>query len=144
VGCGIGLWREVIEREFPGAEYEGMEVSEYLCDLHGWRRGNIADFRSRKHYDLVICQGVLQYLDAAEAKRAMENLAQACRGALYLEALTREDWDNVADQSRTDGDTHLRSARWYRKELRPKFAHVGGGVWLSPRAEVPLYELEKG
>jgi len=144
VGCGIGLWRAVLEEEFPGASYLGMEVSEYLCERYGWKRGSITELRARKQYDLVICQGVLQYLTGAEARAAIENLGRVCRGALYLEALTREDWDDgVADQARTDGDTHLRSARWYRRELAPHFVHVGGGVWVSQRADVPLYALER-
>jgi trans-aconitate methyltransferase len=121
-----------------------MEVSEYLCERYGWKRGSIADWRARKQYDLVICQGVLQYLTTAEARAAIENLGRVCRGALYLEALTREDWEQgVADQARSDGDTHLRSARWYRRALAPHGAHVGGGVWTSERAAVPLYALER-
>lgn len=143
VGCGIGLWRAVIEHEFPGADYQGLEVSEYLCERFGWKLGSIAELRDRRQYDLVICQGVLQYLDSRQARAAIENLARVCRGALYLEALTREDWDGVADRERTDGDTFLRSARWYRRALAPHFVHVGGGVWVSERAGVPLYALER-
>lgn len=144
VGCGLGLWRAVVEHEFPGAQYQGLEVSAYLCERYGWKQGSIADLRDRRRYDLVVCQGVMQYLTSSEAKRAVENLARVCRGALYLEALTREDWEQgVADQARTDGDTHLRSARWYRRALAPHFVHVGGGVWVSRAADVPLYALEQ-
>ena len=31
VGCGIGLWKEQVERHFPGARYHGVEYSEYMC-----------------------------------------------------------------------------------------------------------------
>ena len=144
VGCGIGLWRAVIAEEFPGANYLGMEVSEYLCQRYGWTRGSITELGGQARYDLVICQGVLQYLTGAQARAAIENLGRVCRGALYLEALTREDWDEgVADQARSDGNIHLRSAGFYRRQLAPYFVHVGGGVWVSQRADVPLYALER-
>src|SRR5688572_25896620 len=36
VGCGIGLWRDIIARHFPSASYHGVEFSEYLCGRYGW------------------------------------------------------------------------------------------------------------
>ena len=51
VGCGIGLWKEVIGEMRPEAHYTGVEVSEYLCRKYGWRRGSVVDFRSRGAYD---------------------------------------------------------------------------------------------
>jgi len=144
VGCGIGLWRDVITRHFPAARYQGVEVSEYLCERYGWEQGSVVDYTSRTRFDLVICQGVLPYLDARAAKRAIENLGALTRGALYLEAVTREDWDGgVLDKRRTDNAMLLRSARWYRRALAPHFTGAGGGVWVSRRAKVSLFALEQ-
>jgi SAM-dependent methyltransferase len=144
LGCGIGHWRSVLERQFPSARYQGVEYSEYLCERYGWERGSAVDYRSRYAFDLVICQGVLPYLDPRPAKQALENLATLCKGALYLEAVTREDWeDGVVDKRRTDKKMQFRPAAFYRRALSPHFVNVGGGLWLSRRARVPTYALER-
>ena len=141
-GCGLGYWRRVVRRHFPGARYIGVEVSPYLCLRYGWARGSVVDWTIGEPADLVICHGVLQYLDAAQARRAIRNLARNCRGALFLEALTREDWARNCDRERTDGDVYLRPAAWYRRELRPRFRPIGGGIFLRPESPAVLYELE--
>lgn len=142
LGCGLGWWRRILRRHFPAARYTGVETSDYLCRRYGWRRGSVTDFRARAPYDLVICQGVLQYLPPAEAEAAIANLAGLCRGALYLEVLTREDWLHRCDRSRTDGAVHLRRAAWYRRRLQRHFANAGGGVFLSPRSAALAWELD--
>jgi 2-polyprenyl-3-methyl-5-hydroxy-6-metoxy-1,4-benzoquinol methylase len=141
-GCGIGLWRKVVAQSFPSARYEGIEVSPWLCSKYGWKQASIADYRSRGSYDLVICQGVLPYLSDAEAAAAIDNLARLCRGALYFEAVTSEDWDSVVDAEVSDPKQHLRPARWYRRRLEARFTHAGCGIWLSPRANCVLFALE--
>ncbi|MDQ1260658.1 MAG: hypothetical protein QG643_2484, partial [Pseudomonadota bacterium] len=88
VGCGIGLWRDVVARHFPQASFHGVEYSAYLCERFGWERGSVLDYRSSEPFDLVICQGVLPYLNATDLKKALHNLAVLCRGALYVEAVT--------------------------------------------------------
>jgi hypothetical protein len=37
----------------------------------------------------------------------------------------------------------LRSAPWYRRALAPHFDGAGGGLFLSKRAKVALYALER-
>ena len=88
IGCGTGLWRDVISEHFPEADYTGVEVSDYLCRAHGWRRGSVVDFRARGAFDLVICQGVLQYLNERDAREAIVNLDRLCKGALLLQLET--------------------------------------------------------
>jgi SAM-dependent methyltransferase len=144
LGCGIGLWRDQVARHFPSASYRGVEYSEYLCEQFGWERGSVVDFRTRARFDFVICQGVLPYLDARSCKQAIENLGNLCRGALYLEAVTKDDWDEgVLDKRRTDASMQLRSASWYRRALSPHFTSLGGGLWLSKRSKVGVYALER-
>lgn len=143
IGCGLGLWRPLLQRHFPGARYTGVEASEYLCRRYGWRRGSVVDFQARWPFDLIICQGVLQYLPPAQAERAIANLARLCRGALYLDALTREDWEENVDQARTDGDVYLRPGGWYRRRLAEHFVNAGGGLFVSRESPVVVFELEK-
>jgi hypothetical protein len=90
-----------------------------------------------------VCYDVLQYLGDREAVRAMANLARLCRGALYFSALTREDWDLYCDQSRTDADVHVRSARWYAQRLARHFVPLGGGLYARKGVELPLWALER-
>jgi SAM-dependent methyltransferase len=140
VGAGTGRFRRPLLRAFPGARYSGIDVSEYACARHGWRRCSITEL-ARGSFDLVICHDVLQYLERREAARALERLAERCRGLLYFTALTREDWLHNCDQSRTDRDVHLRAARWYRRGLAGGFRNLGNGLFLSRSAPAVVYSL---
>ena len=142
-GCGLGYWRAPLLEAFPRARYEGIEVSHYLCERYGWTQASVVDYRPRGRFDLVICQGVLQYLDGRQAQAALANLGQLCRGALFVEALTREDWENNCDRDRTDGAVHLRPAQFYARRLARDFDRIGGGLFLHRQSTVTLYELEK-
>lgn len=142
-GCGIGLLREPFAGLLPRARYTGLEVSDYLCRKYGWTRGSVVDFAPRKPHDLVVCYDVLQYLDDRQASRALSNLARLSRAALYLSALTREDWRDNCDRSRTDRHVHLRPGLWYRRRLRRHFRYLGFGVWLRRDVSAILWELER-
>ena len=143
VGCGIGLWRDVVARHFPLATFQGVEYSEYLCERFGWERGSVVDYRASAPFDLVICQGVLPYLSADDAKAAMANLGRLSHGALYVEAVTREDWEmGILDEGLTDARMFRHRAQMYRRGLGAHFSEIGGGLWLSENAEVPLFALE--
>lgn len=141
-GCGLGLMREPLLRALPGATYVGLEYSDYLCDRYGWIQGSLATYRPRKPFDLVICFDVLQYLDDAEAEKAMRNLARLCRGVLFFSALTKRDWKENADQSRTDRDVTMRTGEWYRKRLSKSFRPIGAGFWIRRGAPLVTWELE--
>jgi len=141
-GCGVGLLREPLLARFPGATYEGLEVSAYLCERHGWTHGSVSEYTSPRPYDLVVCHDVLQYLSDREATRALSNLARLSHGALYCSVLTARDWRQAADQSRTDRAVSLRPADWYQCRLRRRFRHVGMGVHVVRPLRPILWELE--
>lgn len=143
MGCGIGIWREVIAKHYPHARYHGVEYSEYLCGRFGWEQGSVLDYRAKAPFDLVICQGVLPYLNEADAKTAMRNLGTLCSGALYVEAITREDWaQDTVDETLTDPRMFQHPAQLYRRGLAEGFTALGGGVWLSRQAQLPVFALE--
>ncbi|MGQ0709445.1 MAG: class I SAM-dependent methyltransferase [Rhodoferax sp.] len=144
IGCGIGLWRDQIARHFPHARYRGVEFSDYLCQRFGWERGSVLDYRAAQPYDLVICQGVLPYLDAHDLPKALRNLARLCKGALYLEAVTAEDWAaDIVDDTLTDQRQFRHPAQAYRDGLSRHFMEMGGGLWLSQQADLPVFALER-
>ncbi len=142
-GCGLGLLRMPFAELYPRARYTGLEASPYLCKRHGWMQGSVVDFAPRKPFDLVICYDVLQYLTDAEAARAIANFAKLTRSSLYVSALTKEDWRDNCDRSRTDRAVHLRSGAWYRRRLKKSFRYLGFGVWLRKDAAAALWDMEQ-
>jgi 2-polyprenyl-3-methyl-5-hydroxy-6-metoxy-1,4-benzoquinol methylase len=142
-GCGIGLLQKPFKEFLPRARYTGLEASEYLCGRFGWTFGSIVDFAARNPYDLVICYDVLQYLPDAEAARAIVNLGRLCGAALYVSALTMEDWRENCDRSRTDRAVHLRAGAWYRRRLNKWFRYVGFGIWVRKNVTAILWEMER-
>ena len=143
VGCGVGLWRDIVAKHFPQARYHGVEVSEYLCGRFGWERGSVVDYRAAQPFDLVICQGVLAYLNPADLQRALHNLGTLGQGALYVEAVTLEDYErDIVDEDLTDPLLFRHRAEVYRQGLSGAFKALGGGLWLHREADVPLFSLE--
>ncbi|NDE02797.1 MAG: class I SAM-dependent methyltransferase, partial [Gammaproteobacteria bacterium] len=63
-------------------------------------------------------------------------------GVLFFSALTRRDWRESADQSRTDPNVFMRSGEWYRTRLRRGFRQIGAGFWLRRGAPLVTWELE--
>ena len=147
VGCGVGLWQGIVARHFPQAAYHGVELSAYLCERFGWEQGSVVDYRApagAAPFDLVICQGVLPYLSPPDLKAALYNLGRLSRGALYIEAVSREDYErDIIDEDITDNRVFRHRADLYRRGLQEGAIELGGGVWLSRKAEVPLFALEQ-
>ena len=140
-GCGLGHWGTALKNLDRDVRYHGLETSDYLCRELGWERGSIADYQAEEPFDLVVCQGVLQYLSDAECKAAIDNLATLCSQALYLEVLTRRDARENCIPERTDTDVYLRKGKWYRKRLGEHFVNLGGGLFLSRTCAATCYEL---
>lgn len=141
LGCGVGLWRDPIARCLPDARYRGVENAEHACAQYGWERGSIVDYAGPPA-ELVVCQGVLHYLDARQARAGIRTLTRVAPLALYLEILTQEDWEENVNQTLTDLPRKLRPVSWYRELLHPHFRSVGGGLFLAREADVALFELE--
>ena len=143
VGCGLGHWRTALQELAPRARHHGVEVSDYLCKRFGWTRGSVVDHRPGRTFDLVVCQGVLQYLDDEACSLAIGNLAAACGAVLFLEVPTVGDLDEVIDQDATDMDIHWRTGSWYRRRLGRHFQPIGGGLFVARTAGLNFYELER-
>ncbi|MFY3385108.1 methyltransferase domain-containing protein [Paracidovorax sp. MALMAid1276] len=143
VGCGIGLWKDIVAQHFPAASYQGVEFSPYLCEKFGWQQGSVVDHVADEPFDFVICQGVLPYLSPPDLKSALHNLGRLSKGALYVEAVSREDYEQgIIDEDLTDNRVFRHRADLYRRGLQQGAVELGGGLWLSRRAEVPLFALE--
>src|SRR5438128_1921570 len=67
VGAGVGLWRDWFRKHVPDVRYRSTEISDYACKTYGHEKRDIARWRAKEQFDLVVCQGVLPYLADAEA-----------------------------------------------------------------------------
>ena len=144
VGAGIGLWRDWFGRNLPKVRYRSVDVSHYACRKYGHEQRDITQWRSREKFDLVVCQGVLPYIDDRGCSRAVSNIAAMCRGFLYLEAITARDLREVCDRTRTDISVHSRPARFYRSLLAKHFEPLGCGLHHVKGGDKLFYELERG
>ncbi len=144
VGAGTGLWRDWFREHRPEVRYRSTDVSVYACAKYGHELRDISRWRSREKFDLVVCQGVLPYLDDPACARAVRNLAAACRGFLYLEAITARDLQQVVDRKRTDLSMEARPAALYRRLLAPHFERLGCGLYYVKGGPAVFYELERG
>jgi hypothetical protein len=142
VGAGTGLWRDWFREHRPKVKYRSTEYSEYACKQYGHEQRDISKWRVKEQFDLVVCQGVLPYLDDEACAKALENLAAMTGGFLYLEAITKRDIKEVIDDVKTDVKVHGRTGTWYRHRLREHFIEVGAGLWCKKDAGVLFYELE--
>lgn len=142
IGAGIGLWKYWIEKNEKSVQYLGTEVSQVMCKKHGFLHRDIARWRDRKKHDLIICQGVLQYLPDPDVAPAVANIAAMSRGLVYLEITTRSDLRERCDTTRTDTDIFVRNGSYYRGILSKHLVNVGAGLWWVKDRPLPFYELE--
>ncbi len=142
VGAGVGLWRDWFAKRRPSVAYRTTEYSPHACREYGHEPRDITKWRAKEKFDLVVCQGVLPYVDDAGASKAIENLAAMTGGFLYLEAITKRDLREVCDAGRTDVKVYERTGSWYRTRLLEHYIEVGCGLWCKRDAGVLFYELE--
>ena len=110
VGAGVAHWKYWLEKHHPSVKYTGTEVSGAMCKKHGLQQKDIARWRDRKKHDLIVCQGVLQYLPDPDVAPAVANIAAMSKGLLYLEITTRQDLRENCDL-RADRSGHIRPQR---------------------------------
>jgi 2-polyprenyl-3-methyl-5-hydroxy-6-metoxy-1,4-benzoquinol methylase len=142
VGAGVGLWKRWVEQNASGVQYTGTEVSAAMCKKHGFMQRDIARWRDRKKHDLIVCQGVLQYLPDPDVAPAVANIAAMSRGLVYIEITTRQDLRERCDPERTDADIFVRNGSYYRGILSKYLSNVGAGLWWVKDKPPPFYELE--
>jgi 2-polyprenyl-3-methyl-5-hydroxy-6-metoxy-1,4-benzoquinol methylase len=144
VGAGTGLWRQWFRANLKSTRYRSIDVSEYACATYGHEPRDIARWRAKEKYDLVVCQGVLPYLDDRACEKAIANMAAMCKGFLYLEAITARDLRDVCDRTRTDVRVLLRTRAFYRRVLARHFESVGCGLHHVRGGSALFYDLERG
>ena len=142
IGCGTGALQKPLSAQFKRADYVGIDDSAYACEQYGWIKACASDFVSDRRFDLVICHDVMQYLNDANALKAIKNFARLSTKLVYFSVLTKEDWRRNVDQRLTDGEVFLRPANWYRRLLKSNFRNLGGGLYLANNSDAVVYALE--
>lgn len=142
VGAGLGWWGAWLKKHRKGVTVVSTELERDICAKYGHLQADVSTLRLGKTFDLVVCQGVLPYLDKTGAAAGIENLAAHAHGFLYLEAITADDMKDAIDAERTDLRVNLRPAAWYRKQLAPHFRELGGGLYAARSANLPFFALE--
>ncbi len=142
VGAGVGWWKDWLAERRPEIEYLGTELEASICERYGHLQADIRSWKIAERFDLVVCHGVLPYVDDAGLPRAIANLAAMCDGFLYLEAITKRDLAGNVDTSLTDVRVHRRPGSTYRRLLAKHFRQVGAGLWVKRDASVVFYDLE--
>jgi hypothetical protein len=143
VGAGTRLWGRWFEAHMPQVKYRSIDVSDYACATYGHEKRDISSWRGRDKYDLVVCQGVLPYLEDHACASAVANMAAMCQGFLYLEAITRRDLREVCDRSKTDVRVLARSRSFYRRTLARHFEPLGCGLHHVRGGTTLFYDLER-
>lgn len=142
VGAGVGHLKRYIEKHHKTVSYTGTEVSRVMCEKHGFLHKDIARWRDRTQHDLIVCQGVLQYLPDPDVAPAVANIAAMSRGLVYFEITTRLDLKERCDPELTDQNIFVRNGSYYRGILQKHFLQVGAGIWWPKDLPPPFYELE--
>ncbi len=121
VGCGEANWLTPLRRLRPRIQYTGVDSSEYVVSRFGASRNirlgtidSLDRMRLRKEYDLILCVGMLNYLDPVQLRTGLAHLYELANGVVYLELFTTADRRVFGD---TRG-TRLRSPSWYRARIR--------------------------
>jgi 2-polyprenyl-3-methyl-5-hydroxy-6-metoxy-1,4-benzoquinol methylase len=143
VGAGTGLWGAWFKRRMPTVAYRSVDVSDYACSTYGHEKRDISTWRAREKYDLVICQGVLPYLDDRACVKAIANIAAMCRGYFYVEAITARDLREVCDRSKTDVRVLARPKAFYRRAIGRYFEPLGCGLHHVRTSTAVFYDLER-
>jgi hypothetical protein len=144
IGAGTGLWRDWFSRHRPSVRYVSTDVSPFACKTYGHRRLDVGRARLPGTYDLVVCQGVLPYLDDASCARALDHLAAMTGELLFLECQTDRDLRDVCDQEVSDPALKPRPVAFYRDRLERRLVMLGLGLWAPKEAAAGLYDLESG
>jgi SAM-dependent methyltransferase len=110
VGCSLGYQLRFLETNlFPGAEViEGMDIDDYAIRsgqehlsaigsrvrLHCGDMQDLDSIWGKREFDIILCAGVLMYLQEAEATEVVRNMLARTRVLLCITGLAHPSTDN--------------------------------------------------
>jgi SAM-dependent methyltransferase len=143
VGCGEGNWYPFLTTRRSRLQYTGVDPSEYAVRRWGKRRnihlGSVDNIGVDGSFDLVLCCGVLNYLEPDTLTKGLVEIADRLHGVAYLDIYTAGDT--------VTGDTRgakRRAAKWYRERLsRAGLTACGLHLYVGRAMADQLAELER-
>ena len=95
VGCAVGANLSVINKEFPDAILQGIDINkDAVYEGSTWfshnpsiyiSEGNILDLAfADKSFDVVLADAVLMYLDPLEIGKALDEMSRVARKAIII------------------------------------------------------------
>ena len=143
VGCGEGNWYPLLKARRPMLRYVGVDPSEYAVRRWGKRRnihlGAVDNLGVEGSFDLIVCCGVLNYLEADTLTRGLRQIAKRLDGVAYLDMYTASD--------AVTGDTQGAKRRvpsWYRERLqRAGLTACGMHLYVNRATADQLATLER-
>ncbi len=69
VGAGVGWWKTWLKKHRKHVRSLGTEMERSICKRYGHQQADIRTWRPERRFDLVVCHGVLPYVDAARCDR---------------------------------------------------------------------------
>ncbi len=141
VGCGEGQWGVALRKRRKRLVYTGVDPSAWAVRRYGARRGllqgGITDLDRLiprgEQFDLVLCVGMLNYLDAPTLRAGLRQVARRASGVAYLELFAKGD-DYVGD---TDWPTP-KPAAWYSTTIQS-----AGLVPVGMQCYLPQVEADR-
>lgn len=155
VGGGIGLFGSSFKRLDRAIHYTLLEPSGDALRIAKEARGADIDLAlcesassfegDGKGYDVVLCAGVVQYLDEGEVEDLFDKLGEMTRYLLFFETFTEEDLRKRRIDKRSD-DGHARAASFYVNALKRRgLVHLGASLFFrEERIPVVPWELDRG
>jgi Methyltransferase domain len=143
-GAGTGMVRDWFHAH--GKSVRSTDISEYACRTWGHEQRDLAAWcEPDSQFDLIVCYGVLAYLDDDACGKAVDNLAQMSSGFLYVNVTTNEDlFFGTVDEKSSDLDgMQLRPAAFYRERLLQHWVEAGLGLFYRRTAPLRLRSLER-
>jgi predicted TPR repeat methyltransferase len=142
-GAGTGMVRDWFRAR--GKQVRSVDVSEFACQTYGHEQRDLASWCEPVTFDLIVCYGVLAYLDDEPCKKAIDNLAAMSSGFLYVNVTTNEDlFFGTVDEAHSDLDgMQLRPKAFYLERLSQHWVAAGLGLFYRRTAPLRLRSLER-
>ena len=126
VGCGIGLWKGIVERHFPGASYQaGVEFSPYLCERFGWAAGFGGRLRRQRAVRLGDLPGRAALPEPGRPESRAAQPGPPPKARCMWRPLRADYEQDIIDEDLTDNRVFRHRAELYRRGLREGFCGAG-------------------
>lgn len=155
IGGGIGLWGSALKRLDRAIHYTLLEPSEDAIRIAKEERPSDIDgivpegilgwAGDERGYDLVLCAGVVQYIEERDIKKALRVIASHTRYVLFFETFTEEDVTERRIDKRSDSGYARPASAYLSAFEKHGLVHLGASLFVREKT-IPVvpWELDRG